>query len=182
MFRTVAMLSLAAALAAAAADVSVSLRDHPIASAGTTTFVDSPSHMWTASTQHPPGAGYHADQPQRAPPPGLNLTVAATVPGDLLTDLQRAGVIADPWYVPQPSPNHPPTHPPTIPQPSPNHPQTVSSCRCDGHARAPDGCHLLRGSCWHGNLDVLLHHLSRVSHTSSVRPRRSAVHLTYFEL
>jgi hypothetical protein len=27
----------------------------------------------------------------------MNLTVVAAVPGDLLTDLQRAKVIADPW-------------------------------------------------------------------------------------
>ena len=91
---SVAMLFLAAAVAVAAAvDVSMSLRDHPIAATGTPNYLD--GGVWTASTQHPVGADYHDDQP-----PGLNLTVTATVPGDLLTDLQRAGVIADPWYVP----------------------------------------------------------------------------------
>lgn len=65
----------------------VSLRDYPIASSVVPTYLD--GNTWTASTQHPPG---FSDQQ-----PKINITVAATVPGDLLTDLQVAKLIADPW-------------------------------------------------------------------------------------
>jgi beta-galactosidase/beta-glucuronidase len=46
---------------------------------------------WTASTQQPSGFGQEQQLPK------INITVVATVPGDLLTDLQRAKVISDPW-------------------------------------------------------------------------------------
>jgi beta-mannosidase len=76
MLHIVTFALLAAAVASAAA-AGVSLRDHPIATSTAPTFLD--GGAWTASA------------------PKLNLTVPATVPGDLITDLQRAGVIADPW-------------------------------------------------------------------------------------
>lgn len=34
---------------------------------------------------------------KRPHPPSINITIPATVPGDLITDLQRAKVISDPW-------------------------------------------------------------------------------------
>jgi hypothetical protein len=77
-------------LSAQAADLS--LRDYPIASCTAPTYLD--GSAWTASTQQPPGFDSHHQQNQ---PPKINITVVATVPGDLLTDLQRAKVIADPW-------------------------------------------------------------------------------------
>ena len=75
----------------AAAAVDVSLRDHPIASSTESTYLD--GEAWTASTRQPLGFGdQHYSQG-----PKVDLTIAATVPGDLITDLQRANVIADPW-------------------------------------------------------------------------------------
>ena len=56
----------------------LTLRDAPIASSVAPLYLDGPA--WTAAE------------------PSLNLSIAATVPGDLLTDLQRAGVIADPYF------------------------------------------------------------------------------------
>jgi hypothetical protein len=81
-----------ALLAVAAADMS--LRDHPIATSTATTYLD--GDAWTASTLLPPNIGGQQQQ-QQQPVPKINITVAATVPGDLITDLQRASVIADPW-------------------------------------------------------------------------------------
>ena len=87
------LLALALALAmsyvavnAAAAAPDASLRDHPIASAAGPLYLDSvtSSGAWTAWTMSPT----------------LNMTIPASVPGDLLTDLQHANVIADPWPVP----------------------------------------------------------------------------------
>jgi hypothetical protein len=72
-------------LAVAAADVT--LRDHPIATSSAPSYLDGAA--WTASTQ--PDSGGQLQTPI------INITVPATVPGDLLTDLQRANVIADPW-------------------------------------------------------------------------------------
>ena len=74
-------------LAVVTADVS--LRDKPIASASAPTYLDGTT--WTASTQHPPGYGDGQSKPH------INITIPAKVPGDLLTDLQRAKVIQDPW-------------------------------------------------------------------------------------
>lgn len=54
-----------------------SLRDHPIQSAYSPLYLDG---QWTASEQ------------------SLGLNITATVPGDIVTDLQRAGIIKDPWY------------------------------------------------------------------------------------
>ena len=65
----------------------VSLRDHPLATFAAPTYLD--GGAWTASMEAPPGL------PHGAAPPLLQIN--ASVPGDLLTDLQRAGVIADPW-------------------------------------------------------------------------------------
>ena len=67
----------AAALVAAVAmatEPDAGLRDHPIASAVTPIYLDG---QWTASSGTALGGGKD-----------LNLTIAATVPGDLLTDLQ----------------------------------------------------------------------------------------------
>ena len=61
------------------------LRDDPIASAAAgPTYLD--GGAWTASSGAPLNGAA-----------AINITVPATVPGDLLTDLQRAKVIADPW-------------------------------------------------------------------------------------
>ena len=68
----------------------VSLRDHPIASSTAPIYLD--GTMWVVSTLHPPG--YGGGQQQQ---PKMNITVPARVPGDLLTDLQRARIIEDPW-------------------------------------------------------------------------------------
>jgi beta-mannosidase len=72
-----------------------SLRDQPIAASASPTYLDGDS--WTASTLLPPTRDHRGQQQQQQPSPKINITVAATVPGDLLTDLQRASVIADPW-------------------------------------------------------------------------------------
>ena len=51
------------------------MRDHPIASAIAPLYLDG---QWTASSGAPLHGGAR-----------INVTIAATVPGDLLTDLQR---------------------------------------------------------------------------------------------
>ena len=66
---------LALCLSQSAADVT--LQDQPIAASAGPTYLD--GSAWTAASA------------------SLNLSVPATVPGDLLTDLQRAKVIGDPW-------------------------------------------------------------------------------------
>jgi beta-mannosidase len=69
----------AAALAAAASAASaLTLRDIPIATSTSPQYLDGSS--WVATE------------------PTLGLTIPATVPGDVITDLQRAGVIGDPYY------------------------------------------------------------------------------------
>ena len=90
------------------------LRDLPVASSGAAGPIYLDGTAWTVSTEPPPG---HAAAPDsvnqigseafagsspaggavRIPDSGANITVAATVPGDLITDLARAGVIPDPW-------------------------------------------------------------------------------------
>ena len=94
----VLLLLLQPAAAGAAADArQMSLRDHPIAASAAPVYLDGAA--WTASTLPPPGADARQQQQQQRlpPPPRINMTVAASVPGDLITDLQRAAVIADPW-------------------------------------------------------------------------------------
>lgn len=56
------------------------LRDAPIASSGAPFYLDSPACAWTATES------------------SLGLSIPATVPGDVITDLQAAGVIKDPWF------------------------------------------------------------------------------------
>jgi hypothetical protein len=80
-------LLLAAALAAASASAwpaaAPSLRDAPIAGSSPALYLDSGGAdgvAWTASE------------------PSLGLRVAATVPGDVISDLQRAGVVPDPYF------------------------------------------------------------------------------------
>ena len=77
---------LAVAATAARARAKDGLRDHPIASSSAAgpTYLD--GGAWTASSGAPLNGAA-----------AINITVPATVPGDLLTDLQRANVIADPW-------------------------------------------------------------------------------------
>ena len=70
-----------AALPLALADAG--LRDHPIETAAAPTYLDG---SWTASSGSPLNGA--------AP---INISVPAWVPGDLLTDLQKAKVIPDPW-------------------------------------------------------------------------------------
>ena len=71
------------ALLSVGAAADVGLRDHPIATSAAPTYLDG---QWTASS----GASLHGAAP-------INISVPAWVPGDLLTDLQKAKVIADPW-------------------------------------------------------------------------------------
>ena len=59
-------------------DTPLSLRDSPIAASSPPLYLD--------------GGGWSAREAS------LNLTIPATVPGDVITDLQRAGVVGDPWY------------------------------------------------------------------------------------
>ena len=56
----------------------LSLRDFPIATSSPVSYLD--SSTW------------------RATEASLGLSIAATVPGDIISDLQRAGVIGDPYY------------------------------------------------------------------------------------
>ena len=80
--RSVAALAqLAALVALAAADPG--LRDHPIESSQAPLYLDG---AWTASSGAPLNGAA-----------AINISVPAWVPGDLLTDLQKAGVIPDPW-------------------------------------------------------------------------------------
>jgi beta-mannosidase len=94
-----ALLLALAAGAVVLVEADVSLRDHPIATATAPTYLD--SDAWTASTLPPPIADGDAGSVEKAqqhlPAPKINITVPATVPGDLITDLQRARVIRDPW-------------------------------------------------------------------------------------
>ena len=87
----VAAMALMAVAAAnlAVAEFSVSLLDHPIAASTAPVYLDGSD--WTASTTPP------TELQNEQVPPTINITVDAIVPGDLLTDLQRASVIADPW-------------------------------------------------------------------------------------
>lgn len=71
----------------------VSLRDQPIATATAPTYLD--SDEWTASTLPPAIAD--GEQTQQLPVSKINITVPATVPGDLITDLQRSHIIRDPY-------------------------------------------------------------------------------------
>jgi hypothetical protein len=64
------------ALHASVADAG--LRDHPIATVGSPVYMTT---GWTANALLPKG----------------QFSIPATVPGDLLTDLQRSGTIVDPW-------------------------------------------------------------------------------------
>jgi beta-mannosidase len=61
----------------AAVRADLSLRDAPI------------------TTSLPP---YYLDGAWTATEATLGLSIPATVPGDIITDLQRAGVVGDPWY------------------------------------------------------------------------------------
>ena len=75
----------AAAAAAAAAAANAGLLDHPIAAASHTSL----DGTWTASTTI------------RAPGPagaGRGISIQGTVPGDLITDLQAAGMVGDPLF------------------------------------------------------------------------------------
>ena len=58
-------------------DSALTLRDAPILASSPPLYLDG---AWSASEA------------------SLGLTIPATVPGDIITDLQRAGVIGDPWY------------------------------------------------------------------------------------
>jgi hypothetical protein len=67
------------------------LRDHPVAAAAAAPhYLDGAA--WTASTCPPPGSPGVDGSPHPT-----KLSVKANVPGDLLTDLHKGGVIADPW-------------------------------------------------------------------------------------
>ena len=68
------------ALLLSAAACGASLRDAPLASASPPLYLDSPACVWSANES------------------SLGLSIPATVPGDIITDLQRAGVIGDPYY------------------------------------------------------------------------------------
>ena len=85
--RSKSMLRVVLLAVVAVVDADISLRDHPIASGTAPVYLD--GNAWTASTLPPP----HADEPR----PKIAITVPATVPGDLITDLQRANIIADPF-------------------------------------------------------------------------------------
>ena len=77
-----ALVALAAAAALGAA-ADPGLRDHAIATSTAPLYLDG---MWTARSGKPlRGAA------------AINISVPAWVPGDLLTDLQKAKVIPDPW-------------------------------------------------------------------------------------
>ena len=70
-------------LAAPAAAADAGLLDHPIVAANAPVYLDA---GWIASS----GAALNGGA-------ALNISVPASVPGDLLTDLQKAKVIPDPW-------------------------------------------------------------------------------------
>ena len=65
------------------------LRDHPIAAGTAPVYLDGPE--WTAEWNSKPAAG-DAAQPSAATP------MAVSVPGDILTDLQRSGALPDPYF------------------------------------------------------------------------------------
>ena len=69
------------------------LRDHPVAAVLPPRYLD--GGAWTASTLPPPSSDGGSSHHQ--PPPKMNATIAATVPGDLITDMQRSNLIPDPW-------------------------------------------------------------------------------------
>jgi beta-mannosidase len=71
------MLGLCFALLFFGAFAQPTLRDAPIVGSSPALYLDG---EWTAAEAT------------------LGLSIPATVPGDIITDLQRAGVIADPWY------------------------------------------------------------------------------------
>ena len=56
----------------------LTLRDHEISSLSTPFYLDGSDWIATEST--------------------LGLNISATVPGDIVTDLQRSGIIGDPYY------------------------------------------------------------------------------------
>jgi len=64
----------------AAAARAASLRDSAIASSVAPFYLDSPACAWTATES------------------SLGLSIPATVPGDVISDLQRAAVVNDPWF------------------------------------------------------------------------------------
>ena len=76
--RRALVVAVAAAAAAAAATAAASLRDAAIATTSPPLYLDGPA--WTAAEA------------------SLALSIAATVPGDVISDLQRAGVIGDPYF------------------------------------------------------------------------------------
>jgi hypothetical protein len=67
------------------------LVDHPIASGMDPVYLDGSD--WTLKQAYPPSAKSGAP-----PPPPPRGPVSATVPGDVLTDLQRANVTPDPYF------------------------------------------------------------------------------------
>jgi beta-mannosidase len=96
MLRIIISCCFAAVLAAAAStEEAVSLRDHPISTPTAPKYLD--GGAWTVSTLAPPSSlASGRDQPPQLAAK-VNITIPATVPGDLITDLQRANVVPDPW-------------------------------------------------------------------------------------
>ena len=78
-----ALCGILAALIASAEPEPRSLRDHPIASGAAPAYLDG---AWTVQPSGPGGAALP------------KASIAATVPGDILTDLQRAGAQPDPYF------------------------------------------------------------------------------------
>jgi hypothetical protein len=85
------LLALAAGLSQPGAPAPT-LRDHPIESGEPPLYLDGDG--WTASHHHAPGHPHPGPGP---PPAAWAAPVAAVVPGDILTDLQRAGG-PDPYF------------------------------------------------------------------------------------
>lgn len=88
---------MAAALASLPSSPPPTLREHTIASGLAAHYLDG---NWTA-THSPSTSGASSDDAQ--PPPPLAAAawatpLPATVPGDILTDLQRAGRTPDPYF------------------------------------------------------------------------------------
>ena len=94
-FTVITMVAMIALMAVAAAESS--LLDHPIAASMPPVYLD--GITWTVSTKPPMGLLQQEGQEglEDEARTKLDMTVPASVPGDLLTDLQRASVIADPW-------------------------------------------------------------------------------------
>jgi hypothetical protein len=67
------------------------LVDHPIASGMDPVYLDGSD--WTLKQAYPP-----SDKSGAPPPPPARGPVSATVPGDVLSDLQRANVTPDPYF------------------------------------------------------------------------------------